>query len=402
MRIFTGSPYHHIDGGEAFFARDSGLLSRGFRALGIESKAITLGPKEAGDLSEMIRATWQEMENPDWWHSLELDGLVFITWGNHPYRKMIQAASDAGIPVIQTTDTQGVHTPVSGFSTHLRAEAAHYWHEPKWKQIVRTITKLPITTTFRVAFRDFRDVRTITTGEFFSPPTPCAAKNYKRLVERLQGSDQAKKIRYVPFPVNFTFHYDASTTKQDEVVAVGRWDSMQKRTPFLIAAISETLAKRPTVKFRIFGQQSSFLKNWHRKLSNDFRSRVILEGLLPNSELAAAYKQAKVILVSAAYEGCHNASAEAISSGASVVGCRSPFLGAIEWHASMNSGRLATEETPQALSKALLDELQCWDNGGRDPAAISAEWVSKLRADHVARQFLELFNELKESPRSSL
>ena len=181
--------------------------------------------------------------------------------------------------------------------------------------------------------------------------------------------------------------------KQDEVVAVGRWDSLQKRTPLLTATISKALAMRPSSRFRIFGRITPELESWHRQLPTTIRSQVVLEGLVSNAELATAYQRARVMLVSAAYEGCHNSSAEAVCSGASVVACRSPFLGALEWHASKNSGRLAERATPESLAQALLDELAAWDRGEREPLAISEAWTRELHPDRVATRILEIFGE---------
>jgi glycosyltransferase involved in cell wall biosynthesis len=399
MRIFTGSPYP-FEGTESFFDNNAGLLSRGFQALGMKSGAITLGPIQPSGLPTMIRGTWKQMEDPDWWAALHLDGLAFLTWGNWRFRRMVEAAMKAGIPVIQMTDTQGIQSPVSDWRAHLQAEGAHYWYEPRWKQITRTLAKLPITLTARIGYRDLRDAQTIATSDYFLAPTPRAAERFSNLTRRLQGAEAAQRVRFVPFPVNFHFNYSPEGPKPEEVVAVGRWDSHQKRTPLLTATISSTLAQRPAVRFRIFGQISRDLYSWHKSLASSLRTQVTLEGSVSNSTLAEAYRRARVILVSSAYEGCHNASAEAICCGASVVGCRSPFLGVLEWHAGKNSGRLAEQATPDSLSQALLDELDAWDTGQRDPAEISQAWTQELRADRVAAQILKLFSELPPRDRS--
>jgi hypothetical protein len=393
MRIFTGSPYP-FEGTESFFDNNAGLLSRGFQALGVESGAITLGPIKPGELPTMIRGAWEQMEDPNWWAALHLDGLAFLTWGNWRFKRMVEAAMKAGIPVIQMTDTQGIQSPVSDWRAHLQADSAHFWYEPRWKQISRTLVKLPITLTARVAYRDLRDAQTIASSDYFLAPTPRAAERYCNLTRRLQGAKAAQRVRFVPFPVNFHFNYSLESPKQEEVIAVGRWDSHQKRTPLLIATISNALARRPTASFRIFGQISQELNSWHKTLAPSLRRQVTLEGSVSNLTLAVAYRRARVILVSSAYEGCHNASAEAICCGASVVGCRSPFLGVLEWHTSKNSGRLAEQATPDSLAHALLDELGAWDRGERDPVAISQSWTQELHADCVAAKILELFAEL--------
>jgi hypothetical protein len=374
-----------------FFDRDSGLTARGFGKLGVESGSVTLGPALPGDLPAMRRATWQELENPAWWGKLGLDGLVFYTWGNAQYRRMTEAAMAAGIRVAQVADQQGVTSPVSDWRAHLQAEAAHDWHEPRWKQLARTALKLPYTCTLRTLTLDRAHAQAIAASDFFLASTPQADMRYRRLVSRLVGREAADKVRFVPIPVNFHFTFTEQDTKHDEVIAVGRWDSLQKRTPLLMAAITATLPRRPETRFRIFGQVTPELEDWHAGLPPAQRPRVVLEGLLPNAALAEAYRRARVMLVSAAYEGCHNASAEAICSGATVVACRSPFLSALEWHAGKNSGRLADAATGEALSSALLAELETWDRNERDPHAISAAWTRELHPDKVAARILELF-----------
>jgi len=397
MKWFTGTPCN-FEGTQTFFDRDSGLTMRGLSALGVDTGSITLGPARADDFPEMTRATQAELENPAWWAALHLDGLVFYTWGQPCYINMVRAAKKAGIRVAQVTDTQGIMSPVSDWKSHLLSEAAHYWHEPRWKQLCRTLGKVPYTHTLRLIQRDVQFARTIVAGDLFLAATPSAAVRFKRFVRILQGEEASNKIQFVPIPVNFHFSYSATDRKQDEVIAVGRWDSLQKRTPLLLNTISLALQKNPEITYSIFGQASPEMETWHRTLPVLQQAKVKLEGTVSNATLAAAYRRAKVMLVSAAYEGCHNASAEAICSGASVVGCRSPFLGAIEWHTSRSSGRLAERATGESLSQALLDELAAWDRGERDPITISKTWASDFHPDRVAAQILNLFGETAPSP----
>lgn len=392
MRWFTGTPCNFI-GGEAFFCRESGLTSRGFEALGIESGAIILGPARPEQLTTITRGTWEQLQNQEWWASLQLDGLVFYTWGNPKYQAMVKAAMGAGIRVAQVTDTQGIMSPVSDLAAHIQAEHAHYWHEPTWKRILRTLAKLPFTLTARVAFRDLRYAQMISCSDFFFAATPRAAERYEKFVRRLRGSEAAKRVRFVPIPVNFHFNYSTDYPKLEEVVAVGRWDNLQKRTPLLMGTISQALRHRPSIKFRIFGQTTQELKAWHLQLPSNLRDQVVLEGIVPNSELAVAYQRARIMLVSAAYEGCHNSSAEAVCSGATIVAVRSPFLGALEWHAGKKSGRLAERATPESLAQTLLDEMATWDQGERDPVAICEAWTRELHPDRVATKILNIFGE---------
>lgn len=389
MKWFTGTPCD-FEGTATFFARDSGLTMRGFKALDIDSGAITLGPPRPDDFPEMTRATIQQLESPAWWSELKLNGLVFYTWGQARFAKMVKAASQAGIKVAQVSDMQGIMSPLSDWKSHLMAETSHYWYEPRWKQICRTLAKVPYSHTVRLIQRDLPFARAIVAGDVFLASTPLAAERFRTFTRRLVGEELSCKVHFVPIPVNFHFHFSETDEKRDEVISVGRWDSVQKRTPLLIDTITLALKKNDRCVFRIFGKTTPTITSWRNNLCGEHRSRVHLEGIVDNATLAAAYRAAKVMLVSAAYEGCHNASAEAICSGATVVGCRSPFLGAIEWHASRNSGRIADVPSAEALCNALQQELASWDCGQRAPVAISKSWAADFHPDRVAKRILEL------------
>jgi len=392
MRIYTGSPTNFM-GTQVFFDRDSGLTSRGLEAIGVHSKVVTLKPDKPGDLPQLMRATWKEFHDVAWWKSHKLDGVVLYTWGKPKFRGVVEAAMAAGIKVAQVTDTQGIFSPASDFKAHLQSEQAHYWHESAFRRSLRTLCKIPLSCTVRLLGRDRDRARTIASSDFFFAPTPRAAQRFKTLVHRLAGKEHADKVRFVPIPVNFHFTYDPAVEKQEEIVAVGRWDSIQKRTPLLMSAISHALNHRVATTYRIFGKITRELEAWHRSMPSAQRDRVFLEGMVTNSELAAAYQRAKVMLVSAAYEGCHNSSAEALCCGASVVACHSPFLGALEWHASKSSGRLANKANGADLGQALIDELAAWDQGERDPATISKAWTQEMLPDQVARKIVNIFSE---------
>lgn len=390
MKWFTGTPCN-FEGTQTFFDRDSGLTMTGFKALGIESGSITLGPSREDDFPEMTRASFEQLESPSWWSELQLDGIVFYTWGQARYAKMVRAAMQAGVKVAQVTDTQGIMSPLSDWKSHLMSEASHYWYEPRWKQICRTLAKVPYSHTIRLIQRDLPFARAIVSGDLFLASTPAAAERFRNFTRHFVGEDLSHKVNFVPIPVNFHFRFTETDQKHREVISVGRWDSFQKRTPLLISTISLALSKRDHTVFRIFGKTTPELTSWHNSLCSEQRSRVCLEGVVDNFTLAEAYRRAQVMLVSAAYEGCHNASAEAICSGASVVGCQSPFLGAIEWHASRESGRVSETATAEALSAALQLELSAWESGARNPDAISKAWTAQFHPDRVAARILALF-----------
>jgi glycosyltransferase involved in cell wall biosynthesis len=391
MRWFTCTP-RNFPGDQGFFDRESGLLSRGFRSIGVESKSVALGPPREGDLPEMIRASFAELASAEWWRSLDLDGVVFYCWGDPEFQPVSDAIVAAGVRLVSVSDTHGVFSPLADCYGHFISAWHHQWQDPFFSKLARTVLRVPYFYTVGIVKYDLPRARMIASGDFFLGATPDSAARHRRLVRRLLGREAAAKVRFLPVPVNFHFGFDPPDQKHDEVVAVGRWDDWsQKRPGLLMEVFARTAARRPGTRFRIFGKTPETMSAWQASLPDELRSRIVLEGVKPNSAVSAAYRRARVMFVSAAYEGCHNASAEAVCSGCTIVGADTPFLSALKWHASHDSGSLSRRASASSLTKVLCAELDLWDRGGRDPGKISKSWVAELHPDRVASGILALY-----------
>jgi len=373
-----------------FLDRDSGLLCRGFEIIGRNPRAVLLGPSHEDEWPLVLRASMSDMTSPVWWRSLGIEGIVMFSWGDPGYQLIANAIVAAGVHLVQVTDTHGVISPLADAPAHLRVHWEHRWNEPAWRRILRTVLALPSAYLIRPLTKDRARVRMMTTGEAFCGATPEAVERYRRLVRRLAGAEAAKRIHLLPIPVNPAFDFTESDTKLDQVIALGRWDILQKRWQLLARTITIAVNKRDTTRFRIFGKTPPEMLAWHEGLPPKHRDRIVIEGFVPNDEVALAFRHARVMLVSSAYEGCHIASAEAVCSGASVVGCRSPFLSAVAWHAGADSGQLAKRPIPEELAAALLDELELWDRDLRNPHTISRTWCQVFHADKVALRAIEI------------
>lgn len=388
MRWYTCTPRRFL-GNRSFFDRDSGLTSIGFRMLGVESMAIMLGPAMDDDLPEIIRAADGQLRDPAWWKSLQLDGVVFYGWGEGEYLGIAQAIAAAGIRLVQVSDSHGIFSALTGLADYLSSPWHHQWWESQPKKILRALFKIPHG--FTVQLKKNREmVQLIEIGDFFLCAVPQGADKTRRLAEILSGPAATAKVRFLPIPIQSHFRFTEKDSKEDQVISVGRWDGPQKRQHLLMATIERAAKSRPSTRFRIFGTPTPELDSWHSALPADIAQRVLLEGQKPNSEVALAYRRSRVMLVTASFEGCHNSSAEAICSGCSIVGVDTPFLAALAWHASRDSGRLAENAEPDTVAATLVQELEVWDAGGRDPRAISAAWCDVFHPDRVAADILQL------------
>ena len=122
MRWFTCTPVA-FGGGADFFARDSGLLCRGFQSLGIESRAVMPGERKPEDEADLIRTDYANLESADWWRAQHLDGVVLYAWGRPKFRKVAAAIHAAGIFLVLNQDNGGLVSPLAGFRD---------WLEEQW------------------------------------------------------------------------------------------------------------------------------------------------------------------------------------------------------------------------------------------------------------------------------
>jgi hypothetical protein len=121
MRFYTCTPIA-FGGGADFFARDSGLLCRGFQSIGIESLTVMPLPSSKEDQHDLIRTEYSNLEDSKWWRDLNLDGVVLYAWGRPRFRKVARAISEAGIFLVLNQDAGGYVSPLEGLRNWMRME----------------------------------------------------------------------------------------------------------------------------------------------------------------------------------------------------------------------------------------------------------------------------------------
>lgn len=359
-RIFTCTPVA-FHGNDFFFIRDTGLICMNLRRLGAESKAIMPLPFHEDDIREdIIRVPMEQLKSVEWWRSLHLDGLVLYSWGAPRYTAIAKAVKRAGIKLVIHLDTSGVGD--------LRAYTEKHGFIGRLKNFAKT------------AVFDFLRARHLGHADVITCATPAGeAILQKPFYGKLQG-------RFFPFacPVSPTMTYDGRP-KEDRIIAIGRWDdTYQKRPEMLMGALAVLYGRGCTAVMEIYGNITDTLRSWHATLPPEMQSKIHLAGLVPNHMLYDVYNSARIIICPSLYESSHIVSGEALCCGASVVSAHQPvLLRDVVWYTTKDSGTVAKEDTPESLAKAVLEELQQWDQGHRDPAAIAANWQPLFHADKV-------------------
>jgi glycosyltransferase involved in cell wall biosynthesis len=384
MRIFTCTPVA-FGGGADFFARDSGLLCRGFQALGFDSQAVMPGERKPEDKADLIRTDYGNLESPKWWRDQNLDGVVLYAWGRPKFRKVAAAIHDAGIFLVLSQDSAGQVSPLAGFCEWLRAQWIYGGQGRSRKSwyhfIILTLRGL----TIGCLLTDPLRTQHLKQGNLIACVSPRAAERYRRLCRAYGGAALADKVKMIPHPVEPVFRY-SGIGKCRQVVCVGRWqDEIQKRTWLLVEVIGSLIAEDEQVKVVIAGHPSEKLRAWHESLESSRRVRVRLAGNTGRDELMEILCRSEVFYSPSSYESFSIAAAEALCCGCSVVAGRLVTMPSFEWFVSEDSGNLAEEDDCRGHARALQSELEGWADGQRDPRKISGIWSDRLHADKVAR-----------------
>lgn len=387
MRWFTCTPVA-FGGGPDFFARDSGLMCRGFQAIGCESRAVMPGPQQAGDDSDLIRTNYANLESAEWWKSHRLDGVVLYAWGSPKYRKVAAAIREAGVFLVLNQDNGGLISPLAGFRG---------WLEEQWIMAGSPIAFVKLVarglTVGLLAIDPLRACH-LKQGDVIACVSPAAADHYRKLCRIYGGEALAKRVTFFPHPVEPGFQLaESSETKSRQVVCVGRWqDQVQKRPRLMQAVLQQLVENDPEIRVEVIGASTQELQSWHGSLGAGMQDRVHLRGKVDRDQLAVILRASQVFYSPSAYESFGIAAGEALCCGCSVVAGRSVSMASFEWFVSENSGRLAVPDDVQGHLQSLREELACWDQGHRNPEAISKTWSNHLHAGKVASRMLALRN----------
>lgn len=391
MRWFTCTPVA-FGGGADFFARDSGLLCRGFQMLGIESRAVMPGDRQLGDEADLIRTAFSNLESADWWREQHLDGVVLYAWGSPQFRKVAAAIRSAGIFLVLNQDNGGLVSPRAGYRDWLHEQwilAGQGRGARAWLRFLALAARglsagLLLTDPLRAAH--------LKEGHLIACVSPKAAEHYRKLCGIYGGADLAGRVTVIPHAVEPHFQY-SDKPKCRQVVCVGRWqDVVQKRPWLLMGVIGSLVATDERVVVVIVGTVTPELEAWQRGLATDQRDRVQLRGRVDREGLAVILQESQVFYSPSAYESFGIAAAEALCSGCSVVAGRSNSMAGFEWFVSENSGLLAVADDAKGHVQALKDELESWGRGQRNPKDISDIWCDRLHAERVAARVLEMWS----------
>lgn len=389
LKIFTCSPRAFMGVGvepHFFFCRDMGLQSLTLRKLGAESRVVLLKAENNQEHPDILRASMKEMESAAWWKQHKLDAVVLGSWARADLTPIAKAVSESGAKLVVRCDTGGSLTQrYDSFRDALRMN--YFYLEPRVPNAAaRGATALAQTALHAVpAYRDKKLYEHLKYADCVAIETPDGAENLGKLMAHY--GHQENKVRYIPHLVSDDMRYVPAVGKQKQIVSVGRWDSYQKNTPFLIECLIQVLEKHADYEVHLFGTGQEVLSELLTGTSESILERIHLRGIVKQEVILEQFQTAQIYFMPSRYEGSSVAGQEALCCGLSVVG--SSHVGCIRNFVSKQSGTLAGQYSVQVLTQALNNEIGYWQSGRRNASQISNEWTAECSASAVSNKILK-------------
>jgi len=384
MRIYTCTPVD-FKGDESFFARDSGLITRGLQKIGFESKSIMPGPVRTEDSSDLIRVPYSFLESVDWWKSQNIDTLVFYSWGAPKHWKIAKAIHKANIKLLVNLDTGGYFSTIQNpffliKFTFFKTIGEFGFFKGLLLWALRSLRD------FLFPYHEFLRFTHCHQADFLLAVSPLALKRISRFFSLFYQEGLAKRLRFVPHPVSDSALY-LGEPKSNMVIAVGRWTSAdwQKNPELHIRVLTGFLEKHPDYRAVIVGPVDTKFEFLARSASESVRSRLILTGRLTNEQTLRLFAEAKISVALTRHESFHIPTGEALCCGCSIVSYPSLMIPSMDYFMQNSDGTMASSENVMSILGALNTEVALWQNGFRDPLQISSFWQKRLHSSQVAK-----------------
>lgn len=368
-----------------FFTRDSGLCCRALQALGAHARAVMPEPAW-DDAPDVLRVPYTQLSDPSFWRHQNVDAVISYSWGYPQYTAIAEAIKESGLKLFLNMDSTGIISPFVKTAAYIQSM---FWYEKQQKKgVLRGSLGALARSGWHCATlrRDFLRLRHMSCADAIGVVSPIAAERVRRYARVFDRNDIARKVHYVPHPVDQTMRY-TGCVKQESVIAVGRWDDFfQKRPEILMDVAVKVLSQHPDVRFIIVGKDAVRCTVEIAGRIPGAQDRVVGYEQLEHDHLHKQMNLSQIALCTSRYESFHIVSGEALLCGCSIVAPRAPHMPTFPYFLDEGrSGRLAKDNV-DALAEAVLAELKAWRNGERNPAVIAQTWRDRIGAGAVVQK----------------
>lgn len=338
----------------------------GCRALGHEPVIVTTRASAADGGFDAPITTVEDaggFSDPDFWRRLGADVALVVTWLRMP--EVLRSIRAAGTRVAAISDSDGqmsliVH-PRIGLERLLAYRSGGIDTARRFKYW--------LTSQLRGRLRGSDEDRTVLESVRCSDVvTFCyrgAVELFRRLLAHYGEEGLLERVRIVPFTIGASYLVcPVPETKDERLVAMGRWTDPQKNAPLLAATLARFLERRPKAEVVVLGGGG---EPFFRHLGERYPT-FHYRGEARQEEVARHLASSRILLGTSRWESGPMAATEALALGATVVG--NPIPSYTSYTDEGRFGRVSRRTSPRSLARALEDEMAAWDRGERDGRAI--------------------------------
>lgn len=370
---------------KSFFSRDSGLCCRALQTLGAQATAMMPEPTW-DDEPDVVRVPYMHFCDPSFWRQQKTDAVISYSWGYPRYAAIAEAIKKGGLKLFLNMDTTGIISPLITPAAYIQKMR---WYEQQQNngRLKSSLGAVARAGWHGVALRrDLSRLRHMGCADAIGVVSPIAVERIKKYARFFGRNDIARKVHYVPHPVDPTMGY-TDCEKRETIIAIGRWDdSFQKRPELLVDVAVKVLSQHPGARFVIAGKNAHQYSTEIANRIPGVHDRLIGYERLEHTQLREQMNSAQIALCTSRYESFHIASGEALLCGCSIVAPCAPHMPSFPYFSDeCRTGRLA-EDHAEDLAVAVLKELEAWRNGERDPAVSAQIWRNRIGAHAVVRQ----------------
>ena len=390
--IFLQNAYYNVPEGRlpeyhgAVFAQE--FQRRGWDAV----KNVFGNPEKDIPISPLLGVSSPEQRiSPEYWRRQDCDLIVFYNgrgYSNIPVMRAIKEGSPRtklflklDLPV---TDTPRTPRGILNFALWKYVAMRHGRQRNGDHDQCHPLTALAISAkhTMRALSSDY--VRKA--SSLYEYPDFVTYEN-ENLIEpqcewfsRHACPDYSKKFMWLGFSVGSEFAYDGTPKKPYSVISVANWKHA-KDMPLQAAALAIAFRKNPHITFTFIGNNSAELEREILKREPAAATRIRRIDEVSHNLLPQFLKASQVFMMCSHTEGYCSAVAEALCAGCSAALTRGIAVPCFDVFAADGCGTQAVSRRPEDMAAALLDEINAWERGQRDPAEIAKKWSKTLAAN---------------------
>ncbi len=353
---------------------------------------ICLG-NDAGEASfPVIVPTVCESDDIEYWRSLRID--VAIVWNWLRGSKLVDTLRSAGIRCILRADTDGlcssrvfpveslIRTVGNGVGFRSRIGLAKYFFA----------NRLP-----HARQDDLELMATIERADAVVVETPTARRSLLKVFDKYGQNRLATKITVVPHSVREEFIAmpgRTATSRKRQIIAAGRWDSMQKNPELLVETLKDILSIDPSVTAMVCGP----IKEQTLQRLKLLGEQICYLGIVGTKQMIELLSESRILLSTSRWETQPIGALEAVCLGCTIVA--PPIRGFVDLMMDPNCGTMARFSNAKSLASAVRTELTKWDAGDRSPKSLADAYRSRFsNATVVAAILNSLRSPIENDPK---